>query len=83
MGSPHGMVRTWIRPAAGEPFVFTEFAGEPQCFLTETQLVAELDRAGFTPDPGVSFREYNLPQPGALVRATMPVIYEAAFRRRG
>src|SRR3970040_2294157 len=26
----------------GEPFVFTQFSGEPQCFLTEAQLVAEL-----------------------------------------
>src|SRR5450759_1841642 len=26
------------QPAPGETFVFTQFAGEPQCFLTETQL---------------------------------------------
>ena len=68
-------------PVAGEPFVFTQFSGEPQCFLTEAQLVAELARAGFAPDPGVPFREYNRPQPGALSTGTMPVIYEAAFRR--
>jgi hypothetical protein len=29
-------------PVAGEPFVFTEFSGQPQCFLTESQLVSEL-----------------------------------------
>jgi len=70
-------------PVVGEPFVFTQFSGEPQCFLTETQLVAELSRAGFTPDPGVPVREYNRPRPGALVSGTMPVIYEAAFRYDG
>lgn len=68
-------------PVAGEPFVFTQFSGEPQCFLTEAQLVAELGRVGFAPDPSVPFREYNRPQPGALTTGTMPVIYEATFRR--
>jgi hypothetical protein len=68
---------------AGEPFVFTQFSGEPQCFLTDGQLVAELGRVGFAPDPGVPFREYNQPQPGALASGTMPVIYEAAFRHEG
>jgi len=29
-------------PISGEPFVFTQFAGEPQCFLTEVQLTEEL-----------------------------------------
>src|SRR6478735_5713029 len=38
-------------PVAGEPFVFTQFSGEPQCFLTEAQLVTELGRLGFVPDP--------------------------------
>ena len=70
-----------MQPVAGEPFVFTAFSGEPQCFLTDTQLVAELERVGFEPDPAVPFREYNRPQPGALGRPTAPVIYEAAFRR--
>jgi len=70
-------------PVAGEPFVFTDFSGEPQCFLTEAQLVAELDRVGFAPDPGVPFREYNRPQPGLLASGKMPAIYEAAFRRAG
>ena len=70
-----------MEPVAGEPFVFTEFSGEPQCFLTEAQLVAELGDVGFTPEPRVPFREYNRPQPGALSTGTLPVIYEAAFRR--
>jgi hypothetical protein len=68
-------------PVAGEPFVFTQFSGEPQCFLTEAQLVAELGRVGFGPDPSVPLSEYNRPQPGALMTGALPVIYEAAFRR--
>lgn len=68
-------------PVAGEPFVFTQFSGEPQCFLTEAQLVAELGRVGFAPDPSVPLREYNRPRAGALMTGTLPVIYESAFRR--
>jgi ubiquinone/menaquinone biosynthesis C-methylase UbiE len=69
------------RPVPGEPFVFTEFSGQPQCFLTESQLVAELADAGFAPDPSVPFTEYNRPRPGALLARSAPAIYEAAFRR--
>jgi SAM-dependent methyltransferase len=68
-------------PVSGEPFVFTQFSGEPQCFLTESQLVAELDAAGFMPDGRVPLTEYNRPLPGAI-RGGAPVIYEAAFGRR-
>jgi SAM-dependent methyltransferase len=68
-------------PVAGEPFVFTEFSGEPQCFLTEVQLETELARAGFVPDSAVPFHEYNLPAPGRLPTGKVPVIYEASFRR--
>jgi hypothetical protein len=42
-----------------------------------------LGRVGFAPDPGVPFREYNRAPPGAISGGTMPVIYEAAFRREG
>jgi SAM-dependent methyltransferase len=69
-----------VEPVAGEPFVFTEFSGEPQCFLTDQQLVDELGAAGFAPDPSVALTEYNRPRPGAI-RGSAPVIYEAAFRR--
>ena len=65
---------------AGEPFVFTQFSGEPQCFLTEVQLCAELRRVGFVRDTSVPLQEYNLPKPGTL-SSGVPVIYEAAFRR--
>jgi len=67
-------------PAAGETFVFTQFSGQPQCFLTDQQLLEELSAVGFAPDPGVPLRELNLPRPGALNRATLPVIYEVGFR---
>ncbi len=67
-------------PVPGETFVFTQFSGERQCFLTEMQLVAEMRAAGFTPDPRVPLTEYNRPQPGAI-RGGGPVIYEAAFEK--
>jgi len=70
-----------LAPVAGEPFVYTQFSGEPQCFVTEAQLDAELGRVGFVRDASVPFHEYNLPKPGALSVGTAPVIYEAAFRR--
>jgi SAM-dependent methyltransferase len=69
-------------PVAGEPFVFTQFSGQPQCFLTDVQLVAELDAAGFAPDARVPLTEYNRPQPGMPRSGGPPVIYEAAFRLR-
>jgi SAM-dependent methyltransferase len=71
------------RPVADEEFVFTEFSGQPQCFLTEAQLLSEMGDAGFAPDPGVPLTEYNRPPLGTLCTGTMPVIYEAAFRTRG
>lgn len=67
-------------PVPGEPFVFTQFSGQPQCFLTEEQLISELGAAGFVREPSVPLSEYNRPRPGALAGGA-PVIYEAAFRR--
>jgi SAM-dependent methyltransferase len=64
-------------PAAGEAFVFTQFSGEPQCFLTEIELVAELGAAGFTPLGPLA--EHNRPRPGQL-NPGGPVIYEGTFR---
>lgn len=66
-------------PVPGEPFVFTRFSGQPQCFLTEAQLIAELGSFGFVRDPSVPFSEYNRPPPGTLPGGA-PVIHEAAFR---
>jgi SAM-dependent methyltransferase len=67
-------------PLPGEPFVFTQFSGQPQCFLTQAQLVAELGAFGFVADPSVPFSEYNR-TPTGFVAGRAPVIYEAAFRR--
>jgi SAM-dependent methyltransferase len=67
----------------GEPFVFTQFSGQPQCFLTEEQLLEEMARVGFEADPAVPLTEHNR-RPGAV--ATLggpPVIFEASFRFRG
>lgn len=69
-----------VMPVPGEPFVFTEFSGEPQCFLTAEQLYAELAGAGFTPDPAVPLTEYNRRPEGTLRGGGPPVIYECAFR---
>jgi SAM-dependent methyltransferase len=67
-------------PVTGEPFVFTDFSGEPQCFVTESQLLAEFAAVGFTRDTGVLFVEHNLPKRGALSVGRAPVIYEGVFR---
>lgn len=70
-------------PVAGEPFVFTQFSGEPQCFLTEHQLVSELRAAGFSPNPEMPIQELNRRAPGVLLAGDAPVIYEGAFRHTG
>jgi SAM-dependent methyltransferase len=67
-------------PVTGEPFVFTDFSGAPQCFLTEAQLMAELEAERFTREARVPFLEHNLPKRGALTAVRVPVIYEGAFR---
>ncbi len=67
-------------PIDGEPFVFTQFSGNPQCFLTEAQLVDELRGAGFELDASLPLTEYNRPRPGDMPTGA-PVLYEAAFKR--
>lgn len=67
-------------PALDPPFVYTQFSGEPQCFLTEDQLIAEMRTAGFELDPRVPLTEYNRPVKGPRVSGP-PVIYEAGFYR--
>ncbi len=68
------------QPVPGEPFVFTQFAGEPQCFLTETQLTEELRRGGFEKDPPGTLTEYNRPVAGRAITGSGPAIYEGTFR---
>ena len=68
------------QPVSGESFVFTQFSGQPQCFLTAEQIVTELATAGFTADPSYPVRELNRPRRGLQADGT-PVIYEGVFRR--
>jgi SAM-dependent methyltransferase len=68
------------RPVPDESFVFTQFSGQRQCFLTSEELVAELGAVGFSLDPSRSLRELNLPKPGTLLGGGAPVIYEGLFR---
>jgi len=70
------------QPLDGEPFVFTQFSGQPQCFPTEDQLVSELAACGFAPDPSLPLRELNRLPKGSLCTGSGPVIYEGLFRRR-
>ena len=67
-------------PVPGETFVFTQFSGQPQCFLTEAQLLDELAAAGFTPAPALPLRELNRRE-GRLHTGGPPVIFEGVFRR--
>jgi SAM-dependent methyltransferase len=69
-----------VAPVAGESFVFTEFSGDHQCFLTEAQLDDELHRVGFVREPAVPRTEYNRPTAGMPRTSGTPVIYEAAYR---
>jgi hypothetical protein len=71
-------------PVAGETFVFTQFSGAPQVFLTRDQLLGELRAVGFGPDPELPLQELNLPAlPGQVRVGGAPVIYQAAFRFTG
>ena len=67
-------------PLDSESFVFTQFSGQPQCFLTEQQLVSEIATFGFDHDPSLPLRELNRPPKGALRTTPAPVIYEGLFR---
>jgi ubiquinone/menaquinone biosynthesis C-methylase UbiE len=67
------------QPVPGESFVFTQFSGEPQCFLTGDQLLSELAAVGF--DALGPLAEHNRPRPGQL-SPSGPVVYEATFRLR-
>ncbi len=70
-------------PVPGEPFVYTQFSGQPQCFVTREQLLEEMARVGFVLDDAVPFSEHNLPAADAIHAVRGPVIFEAAFRFNG
>ncbi len=69
-------------PDADEAFVFSSWNGEPQCFLTEEQIVEELGRAGFVRDRPGPLTEYNVRPHAARGPGGPPTIYEGTFARR-
>lgn len=71
------------RPLPGQQYVFTDFAGSPQVFMTAAELIDELHRVGFEPDPDLALREHNLPPPGQQRIGGAPVIYEGGFIFKG
>jgi hypothetical protein len=48
--------------------------------VTAEQLIEELGKEGFRPDPAVPLNELNRPAPGSLQIGGPPVIYEGTFR---
>ena len=70
------------QPVQGESFVYTDFSGHTQCFVTADQLLEELHQADFTPDARLPLRELNRPQPLDLPTKGVPVIYQGGFRYR-
>ena len=76
-------LRSDAQPVPSETFVFTQFAGYPQVFLTRDQLLDELATCGFVPDPELPLRELNLPPPGRTRIGGPPVILEGGFQFAG
>ena len=70
------------QPDSGESFVFSSWNGEPQCFLTEEQIVRALAQAGFDRDEAGPLTEYNVPHAGRIPTSGPPAIYEGTFTRR-
>lgn len=70
-------------PDPGETFVFSSWNGDPCCFLTESQILDELARAGFRRTPeGAPLTTYNAPRPGEIrLAGAPPVIHEGTFLR--
>jgi SAM-dependent methyltransferase len=68
------------RPVAGHTYVYDQFSGQPQVFLSAEQLLAELRAVGFEPDPAVPLTEHKRAARAAMA-STAPVIWEAAFHR--
>jgi ubiquinone/menaquinone biosynthesis C-methylase UbiE len=69
-----------ISPVSGERYVYDQFSGARQVFVTAQQLIEELHDAGFEPDASVPLTEHNRAH-RALLASGGPVIYEGAFRR--
>jgi SAM-dependent methyltransferase len=76
-------LRPDARPVGGETFVFSDFAGHPQVFLTRDQLIDELALSGFEPDPALPLRELNVPPQNQVRIGGPPVIFEGGFQFSG
>jgi SAM-dependent methyltransferase len=71
------------QPDPGETFVFSSWNGDPQCFLTEPQLMEELGHVGFHRDSTGPLTEHNLPNRNMIrLAGGPPVIYEGTFVKR-
>jgi SAM-dependent methyltransferase len=68
-------------PLAGNRFTYTHFSGTAQCFVTERELLEELEDVGLTPDPALPLVEYNRPADRHLAVHGRPAIHEGGFRR--
>lgn len=68
------------QPVSDETIVFTQFSGQPQCFVTREQLTDMLGEAGFVLDETLPFTEHNRRSGGTVTHARTPVLFEAAFR---
>ena len=66
-------------PDAGETFVFSSWNGEPQCFLTEAEILEELGRAGFRRASPGPLTEYGVPAPGMHRKGGAPATFEGTF----
>ena len=69
-------------PVDGETLIYDQFAGEPQCFLSEEQAISELNDVGFERDGDEPLTAYNRPSETRL-RSAGPVIWEGTFVKRG
>jgi SAM-dependent methyltransferase len=69
-----------VLPVEDESFVFTQFSGAPQCFVTGQELIDELGTVGFLPHPAVPLTEHNRPPAGARRVSGPPVIWEGTFQ---
>jgi len=70
-------------PDPGESFVFSSWNGEPQCFLTEREILDELARSRFVRDQPGPLTVHNRRRPGDVWVGGSPVIFEGTFRRAG
>ncbi len=76
--------RSTLPPAAtpdpGQHYTFSGWNGEPQIFLTDSQLQCELSRVGFLLEKDTSVTEYQRPAAAADKPGRFPALLEARFR---